>query len=40
MSFLGLLAIALGVSADAFAVALGKGLHMKTFNVRHASRSR
>ena len=24
------------MSADAFAVALGKGLHMKTFNARHA----
>lgn len=36
MSFAGLLLIALGVSADAFAVALGKGLHMKTFNLRHA----
>lgn len=36
MSFWTLLLIALGVSADAFAVALGKGLHMKTFNLRHA----
>ena len=36
MSFLGLLLIAVGVSADAFAVALGKGLHMKTFNAGHA----
>jgi putative Mn2+ efflux pump MntP len=36
MSFLGLLLVAIGVSADAFAVALGKGLHMKTFDLRHA----
>ncbi len=36
MSFSGLLLVALGVSADAFAVALGKGLHMKTFRLRHA----
>lgn len=36
MSFWPLFLIALGVSADAFAVALGKGLHMKTFNLRHA----
>ena len=36
MSFFGLLLVALGVSADAFAVALGKGLHMKAFNLRHA----
>ncbi|PPF63173.1 hypothetical protein C5E11_08930 [Clavibacter michiganensis] len=28
--------VALGVSADAFAVALGKGLHMRRFNVRNA----
>ena len=28
--------IALAVSADAFAVALGKGLHMRRFNLRHA----
>lgn len=28
--------VAVGVSADAFAVALGKGLHMKTFDLRHA----
>lgn len=27
--------IALGVSADAFAVALGKGLHMRKLNYRH-----
>lgn len=36
MTFWPLFLIALGVSADAFAVALGKGLHMKTFNLRHA----
>ncbi|MBY0178322.1 MULTISPECIES: manganese efflux pump MntP [Curtobacterium] len=36
MSFWALFLIALGVSADAFAVALGKGLHMKRFNVRQA----
>jgi putative Mn2+ efflux pump MntP len=36
MSFFGLLLVAVGVSADAFAVALGKGLHMKTFDLRHA----
>ena len=36
MTFLGLLLVAVGVSADAFAVALGKGLHMKTFDLRHA----
>ena len=36
MSFLGLLLVAVGVSADAFAVALGKGLHMKSFDLRHA----
>ncbi|WPO87178.1 manganese efflux pump MntP family protein [Herbiconiux sp. KACC 21604] len=28
--------LALGVSADAFAVALGKGLQMRRFDVRHA----
>ena len=28
--------IALGVSADAFAVALGKGLHMRRLNYRNA----
>ena len=28
--------VALGVSADAFAVALGKGLHMRRFNMRNA----
>jgi putative Mn2+ efflux pump MntP len=36
VSLLGLLLVAVGVSADAFAVALGKGLHMKTFDLRHA----
>ncbi|PYY37460.1 manganese efflux pump MntP family protein [Curtobacterium sp. MCPF17_046] len=36
MSFWALFLIALGVSADAFAVALGKGLHMKRFSVRQA----
>jgi len=36
MTFLPLLLIALGVSADAFAVALTKGLHMRRFNLRHA----
>ncbi|ROS52683.1 manganese efflux pump MntP family protein [Frigoribacterium sp. PhB24] len=36
MSFWALFLIALGVSADAFAVALGKGLHMTRFSVRHA----
>ena len=36
MSFWALFLIALGVSADAFAVALGKGLHMKRFNLPHA----
>jgi putative Mn2+ efflux pump MntP len=36
MSFWALFLIALGVSADAFAVALGKGLHMRRFDVRHA----
>lgn len=36
MSFWPLFLIAVGVSADAFAVALGKGLHMKSFNLRHA----
>ena len=28
--------VALGVSADAFAVALGKGMHMRRFNLRNA----
>ena len=36
MTFLPLLLIALGVSADAFAVALTKGLHMRRLNLRHA----
>lgn len=36
MSFWPLLLIAIGVSADAFAVALGKGLHMRRFNYRYA----
>ena len=36
MSFWTLFLIALGVSADAFAVALGKGLHMRSFNYRGA----
>jgi len=37
VSFWALLFIALGVSADAFAVALGKGLHMRRFTVRGAA---
>jgi putative Mn2+ efflux pump MntP len=37
MSFWALFFIALGVSADAFAVALGKGLHMRQFTVRGAA---
>ncbi|MCU1407240.1 MAG: manganese efflux pump [Glaciihabitans sp.] len=36
MSFWALLLIAVGVSADAFAVALTKGLHMRRFNLRNA----
>ncbi|MBX0299200.1 manganese efflux pump MntP family protein [Cryobacterium sp. 1639] len=36
MSFWALFLIALGVSADAFAVALTKGVHMRTFTLRHA----
>ncbi|KQR61932.1 manganese efflux pump MntP family protein [Frigoribacterium sp. Leaf172] len=36
MSFWTLLLIAVGVSADAFAVALGKGLHMRRFSLRDA----
>jgi len=36
MSLWTLFLIALGVSADAFAVALGKGLHMRSFNYRGA----
>jgi putative Mn2+ efflux pump MntP len=35
MSFWSLLLIAVGVSADAFAVALGKGLHMRRFSYRY-----
>lgn len=36
MSFWSLLLVALGVSADAFAVALGRGLHMRRFSLRGA----
>ncbi|RFA12926.1 hypothetical protein B7R21_08730 [Subtercola boreus] len=36
MTFGALLLIAVGVSADAFAVALTKGVHMRRFNPRHA----
>lgn len=36
MSLWALLLIAVGVSADAFAVALGKGLHMRRFSLRNA----
>lgn len=36
MTFLALFLIAVGVSADAFAVALSKGLHMQRFNLRSA----
>lgn len=36
MSFWSLFLIAVGVSADAFAVALGKGLHMRRFSYRYA----
>jgi putative Mn2+ efflux pump MntP len=36
MSFWPLFLIALGVSADAFAVALGKGLHMRRLSYPHA----
>lgn len=36
MSTWSLFLIAIGVSADAFAVALGKGLHMRRFNYRFA----
>jgi putative Mn2+ efflux pump MntP len=36
MTFWALLLIAVGVSADAFAVALTKGLHMRRFNLRNA----
>lgn len=37
MSFWTLLVIAVGVSADAFAVALGKGLHMRRLTARGAA---
>jgi len=37
MSLWALFFIALGVSADAFAVALTKGLHMRRLNLRHAA---
>jgi len=36
MSFWALFLIAVGVSADAFAVALGKGMHMRRFNLKNA----
>jgi putative Mn2+ efflux pump MntP len=36
MALWSILLVALGVSADAFAVALGKGLHMRRFNLRNA----
>jgi putative Mn2+ efflux pump MntP len=36
MTFGALILIAVGVSADAFAVALTKGVHMRRFNFRHA----
>lgn len=36
MTFGGLVFIALGVAADAFAVSLGKGLHMRRLDLRHA----
>ena len=36
MSFWSLVLIALGLSADAFAVALGKGMNMRRLNYRHA----
>jgi len=36
MTFVTLFLIAIGVSADAFAVALGKGLGMRRLNYRHA----
>jgi putative Mn2+ efflux pump MntP len=36
MSFLTLLIVAVGVSADAFAVAIAKGLHMRRITVRDA----
>ena len=37
MTFWPLFLIALGVSADAFAVALGKGLHLRRFNLVNAA---
>lgn len=37
MTFWPLLLIAIGVSADAFAVALGKGLHLRRFNLANTS---
>lgn len=37
MSLWALVLIALGVSADAFAVALGKGLHMRKLDLRQAA---
>jgi putative Mn2+ efflux pump MntP len=37
VSFSSLALIALGVSADAFAVALGRGLHMRRFDYRSAA---
>ena len=36
MALWSILLVALGVSADAFAVALGKGLHMRRFDLRNA----
>ena len=36
MALWSLFLVALGVSADAFAVALGKGLHMRRFDLRNA----
>ena len=36
MTFGALILIAVGVSADAFAVALTKGVHMRRFDLRHA----
>ena len=37
MGFLELLLIAVGLSMDAFAVSVGKGLGMRAFNARHAA---
>jgi putative Mn2+ efflux pump MntP len=37
MTFFPLLLIAVGLSADAFAVALGKGLHLRRFNLVNAT---